>query len=48
VCRASSTLTLVLVDRRGIVRWYHPGAATEQELSVQSAGASMTKPRQTF
>ncbi len=32
---ASSTPTLVLVDRRGIVRWYHPGAATEQELSVQ-------------
>src|SRR5665213_1276604 len=32
---ASSTPTLVLVDRRGIVRWYHPGAATERELSVQ-------------
>ena len=32
---ASSTPTLVLVDRRGIVRWYHPGAATEQELAVQ-------------
>jgi len=30
---ASSTPTLVLVDRRGIVRWYHPGAATEQELA---------------
>ena len=32
---ASSTPTLVLVDRQGIVRWYHPGAATERELSVQ-------------
>jgi thiol-disulfide isomerase/thioredoxin len=32
---ASSTPTLVLVDRKGIVRWYHPGAATERELSVQ-------------
>jgi thiol-disulfide isomerase/thioredoxin len=32
---ASTTPTLVLVDRRGIVRWYHPGAATEQELAVQ-------------
>ena len=32
---ASSTPTLVLVDRKGIVRWYHPGAATEQELAVQ-------------
>lgn len=31
---ASSTPTLVLVDRRGIVRWYHPGAATEQELAL--------------
>ena len=32
---ASSTPTLVLVDRKGIVSWYHPGAATEQELSSQ-------------
>ena len=32
---ASSTPTLVLVDRKGIVRWYHPGAATEKELAVQ-------------
>ncbi len=32
---ASSTPTLVMVDRKGIVRWYHPGAATEQELAVQ-------------
>lgn len=32
---ASSTPTLVLVDRRGIVSWYHPGAATEKELAVQ-------------
>jgi thiol-disulfide isomerase/thioredoxin len=32
---ASTVPTLVLVDRRGIVRWYHPGQATEQELAVQ-------------
>jgi thiol-disulfide isomerase/thioredoxin len=32
---ASSTPTLVLVNRRGIVSWYHPGAATEKELIVQ-------------
>ena len=31
---ASATPTLVLVDRQGIVRWYHPGAATEQELAA--------------
>ena len=30
----SSTPTLVLLDRQGIVRWYHPGAATEQELGA--------------
>jgi thiol-disulfide isomerase/thioredoxin len=32
---ASTTPTLVLVDRQGIVRWYHPGQATERELSAQ-------------
>jgi thiol-disulfide isomerase/thioredoxin len=32
---ASSTPTLVLVDRKGIVTWYHPGAATERELAMQ-------------
>jgi thiol-disulfide isomerase/thioredoxin len=31
----ASTPTLVLVDRQGVVRWYHPGAATEQEISAQ-------------
>ena len=30
----SSTPTLVLLDRQGIVRWYHPGAATEQKLAT--------------
>jgi len=30
---ASTTPTLVLVDRRGIVRWYHPGNASERELT---------------
>ena len=29
---SASTPTIVLVDRAGIVRWYHPGGATEQEL----------------
>jgi thiol-disulfide isomerase/thioredoxin len=28
----SSTPTLALVDKQGIVRWYHPGSATEAEL----------------
>ena len=32
---ASSTPTLVMVDRKGMVSWYHPGAATEQELTAQ-------------
>jgi thiol-disulfide isomerase/thioredoxin len=32
---ASSTPTLALVNRKGIVSWYHPGAATERELAVQ-------------
>ncbi len=32
---ASSTPTLVLVDRKGIVSWFHPGAATEQELTAR-------------
>lgn len=31
---ASSTPTLVLVDRGGIVRWYHPGSATKAELET--------------
>jgi thiol-disulfide isomerase/thioredoxin len=32
---ASSTPTLVLIDRAGIVRYYHPGAASEAELTAQ-------------
>jgi thiol-disulfide isomerase/thioredoxin len=32
---ASTTPTLVLVDRGGIVRYYHPGAAPEAELAAQ-------------
>ncbi|HLK47784.1 MAG TPA: TlpA disulfide reductase family protein, partial [Bryobacteraceae bacterium] len=31
---ASTTPTLVLIDRAGIVRYYHPGAVTEAELSA--------------
>jgi len=30
---ASSTPTLVLIDRAGIVRWYHPGSANQAELT---------------
>ena len=32
---ASSTPTLVLVDSAGVVRFYHPGAVKEEELSAQ-------------
>ncbi len=31
----STTPTIVLVDRNGIVRYYHPGAVTEADLSAQ-------------
>ena len=30
---ASSTPTLVLIDRAGVVRYYHPGSASEAELA---------------
>ena len=32
---ASSTPTLVLIDRAGVVRWYHPGPATGTELTAR-------------
>jgi len=32
---ASTTPTIVLIDRAGIVRFYHPGAVSGQELAVQ-------------
>ena len=32
---ASTTPTLVLIDRTGVVRYYHPGAASEAELAAQ-------------
>jgi len=32
---ASSTPTLVLIDRGGIVRYYHPGSASEAELNAK-------------
>ncbi len=32
---ASSTPTLVLIDRGGIVRYYHPGAVSEAELTAK-------------
>jgi len=32
---ASTTPTLILIDRRGVVRFYHPGAASESELSAR-------------
>jgi len=34
---ASTTPTLVLVDRQGIVRWYHPGAMLYPELASKLA-----------
>jgi thiol-disulfide isomerase/thioredoxin len=34
---ASTTPTLVFIDRRGIVRVYHPGAMTQQELLAAAA-----------
>jgi hypothetical protein len=30
---ASTTPTLILIDSAGVVRFYHPGAASEPELS---------------
>ncbi len=36
---ASSTPTLALINRQGIVRYYHPGAASEAELSSQILAA---------
>ncbi len=35
---ASTTPTIVLIDRKGIVRLYHPGAMTEAELRAALAG----------
>ena len=32
---ASTTPTLVLIDRTGVVRYYHPGAAAEADLSAR-------------
>jgi thiol-disulfide isomerase/thioredoxin len=32
---ASTTPTLVLIDRAGVVRYYHPGAVSEAELSAR-------------
>jgi thiol-disulfide isomerase/thioredoxin len=32
---ASTTPTLVLIDRAGVVRYYHPGAVAEAELSAK-------------
>ena len=32
---ASTTPTIVLLDRAGIVRYYHPGAVTEAELTAR-------------
>jgi thiol-disulfide isomerase/thioredoxin len=36
---ASSTPTLVLIDGSGIVRYYHPGSASETELAARIRGA---------
>ncbi|HTS24966.1 MAG TPA: redoxin family protein [Bryobacteraceae bacterium] len=32
---SSTTPTLVLIDRAGVVRYYHPGAVSEQELTAR-------------
>jgi len=32
---ASTTPTIVLIDPAGVVRYYHPGAVSEQELSAR-------------
>jgi thiol-disulfide isomerase/thioredoxin len=32
---ASTTPTLILIDAKGVVRFYHPGAVSERELSVR-------------
>jgi hypothetical protein len=32
---AGTTPTLILIDRAGVVRFYHPGAASEAELSAR-------------
>ena len=34
---ASTTPTIVLIDAKGIVRFYHPGALSETELSAHIA-----------
>lgn len=34
----SSTPTVVIVDRQGIIRLYHPGRMTEEELEAQIRG----------
>jgi thioredoxin-related protein len=31
----SSTPTMVIADRQGIIRLYHPGRMTEEELEAQ-------------
>ena len=41
---ASTTPTLVLIDRAGVVRYYHPGAAPEAELSARIRALSEPRP----
>jgi thiol-disulfide isomerase/thioredoxin len=41
---ASTTPTLVLIDRAGVVRYYHPGAVPEAELSARIR--ALSEPRQ--
>ena len=40
---ASTTPTLVLIGRRGIVRWYHPGALEYDELA-KAVSTAMHEP----
>ena len=44
---ASTTPTLVLVDRAGIVRLYHPGAMSYEELRARVASL-VEKPRASY
>ena len=41
---ASSTPTLVLIDRAGVVRYYHPGAVPEAELSASRQNSGPLRP----
>jgi len=43
----AARLPLVLIDRAGIVRWYHPGSATEPNSPLASRAFSRSSPAST-